>query len=498
MTEALHHPPSSYIDGRFVAIEGDGLVSTDPALPDRIIWQGSPPLEHVDEAIEAARRAFDEWSGRTLQERASVLKRWQEVVTRDRERIAGVITDEMGKTLAESRLEAKLLADKVAITLEDVSLDRVRAYEVNVSPSRAGFCRFKPHGVMAVLGPFNFPAHLPNGHFVPALLLGNTVVFKPSKRTPAVGQVLAEIMDEVGVPPGVFNMVHGGRGVAPRLVSHDGIDGILFTGSWPVGRNILEANLDRPGRIMALEMGGNNPAVVMGDSDIKQAVIECARAAFATTGQRCTCTRRVIVHRDVADRFIPAFCKVTSGLVIGPGRSREPVFMGPVVSDDAVEEVLKFQGEVAEAGGRVLLEATRMDRPGHFVTPAVLEVDGFTLDRDCEVFGPLVQVTVVANLEEAIEQANATRYGLAASIFTDDDATYDRFFARVHAGCINRNTGTAGASSRLPFGGLGHSGNHRPAAAFSVDYCVYPVANMVEQAADVSIPTGMRWEESWL
>ncbi len=498
MTVSLAQPPSSYIDGRFETIEGDELISTDPAQPDRVTWQGTQPSDHLDRAIAAARRALPGWAGLSFDDRAAFLRDWKQAVTRNAERIAGMITDEMGKTLAESRAEVKLLAEKVDISLDQISTSRVREYEVRMTPSRTGHCRFKPYGVMAVLGPFNFPAHLPNGHFVPALLLGNTVVFKPSKRTPGVGQVLAEVMDEIGLPAGVFNLVHGARGVAAGLVGHDGLDGILFTGSWPVGRTIMEANLDRPGRILALEMGGNNPAVVLSDCHLRQAVIECVRSTFATTGQRCTCTRRIIVERGIAERFIPAFCHATSDLIIGPGRSPEPVFMGPVVSDEAVEDVLRFQQGLAKRGGRVLLEATRIDRPGHFISPGVVEIAGFSLDTDCEVFGPLAQITVVDDLDAAIEQANASHYGLAAAIFTTDAAAFERFFAEARAGCINWNTGTAGASSQLPFGGLGHSGNRRPAAAFSVDYCAYPVANMVEDTDAVAVPAGMHWDDRWL
>ena len=226
--------------------------------------------------------------------------------------------------------------------------------------------------------------------------------------------------------------------------------------------------------------------------------MECVRAGFATTGQRCTCTRRIIVQRGVADRFIPAFCKAASNLLIGPGRSKAPIFMGPVVAEDSVQDVLTFQQRLADAGGRVLLEATRIDRPGHFISPAVIEVDGYSLDRDDEVFGPLVQITIVDDIDQAITQANTSRYGLAASIFTDDDGAWEKFFRNVRAGCLNRNTGTAGASSALPFGGLGHSGNLRPAAAFSVDYCAHAVANMVEEGPDVAIPEGMHWDDGWL
>ncbi len=496
--EHLSHAPSDYINGRFISIEGDACRSHDPAQPDRILWQGSPKAEHVEQAIAAARNALPAWSARSMADRKEVLLRWKDVTTRHAARIASLITDEMGKVLSESTFEANALGGKVDITFDENSFRRVSEYEVAVSATRAGFCRFKPHGVMSVIGPFNFPAHLPNGHFVPALLMGNTVVFKPSEKTPATGQLLAELMDEAELPPGVFNLVQGGADIARTLVSHDNVDGILFTGSWPVGRRILEANLDHPGRIVALEMGGNNPAVVMPSCDLRQAVLECLRAGYATSGQRCTCTRRLILHRDIADRFITAFAKGASTIVVAPGKAKEPVFMGPVISEDAANAVVEFQQQLAQRGGNVVLEAARLDREGHFVSPGLVEVASFSLDFDREVFGPLVQLTIVDSLEEAIAQANATRYGLAASIFTNDDDEYERFFRGCRAGCINRNTGTAGASSKLPFGGLGHSGNHRPAAAFSVDYCAYPVANMVERSSEAAVPPGLLFDDNWL
>jgi succinylglutamic semialdehyde dehydrogenase len=495
---SLRQPPSDFLAGQFVAIPGDALTVRDPAEPSSVVWSGAPRTAHVDAAVVAARQALPAWSGATHEARVAILRRYAEVTAKESARIAERITLEMGKTLAEATLEAKLLAEKVAITLDELSWRRVTGYEVAAGPTRAGLCRFKPHGVMAVLGPFNFPAHLPNGHVVPALLLGNTVILKPSDRTPGVGQILAECMQEAGLPPGVFQLVQGGAAIAQSLVGHEGVDGILFTGSWPVGRSILERNLDRPGRIVALELGGSNPAVVMPSAHLRQAVIECARAAFATTGQRCTCTRRIILHRTIADRFLKAFGNVASTLLVGPGFSTDPVFMGPVVSEAAAEATLAEQARLARSGGRVLVASTRLDRPGWFVTPSVIEVDRFGRADDRETFGPLVRVTIVDSLDDAIEQANATDYGLAASIFTADDREWDRFFAECRAGCINRNTGTAGASSKLPFGGLGHSGNHRPAAAFSVDYCAVPIAAMVERSDAAPLPTGMRLEDAWL
>jgi succinylglutamic semialdehyde dehydrogenase len=487
-----------YIGGRFVPIRGDGVVSRNPASPEEVIWRGGPRPAHVDEAIAAARRALPAWSAQPLEQRAACLQRWREVTTAHAERLAGVICDEMGKIMSECRAEVAALAAKVDITLDEVSLARVRDYRVGVAATREGLCRFKPHGVMAVLGPFNLPAHLPNGHFVPALLLGNTIVFKPSEKTPAVGQHLAELAHEAGFPPGVFNVVQGGPDIAAALVAHDSIDGILFTGSWPVGRKILEANLDRPGRIIALEMGGSNPALVLDDADLRQAVIECARAAFATTGQRCTCTRRIIVQESIAERFVPALCKAASTLLIGPGRSSEPVFMGPLVSDQARRAILEFQSALRARGARVLVEASAPDHRGYFLSPGVVAVDRFTLESDGEAFGPIVQISAVSDLEEAIAQANATRFGLAASVFTSSDDAFEACFREIRSGCINRNTGTAGASSKLPFGGLGRSGNHRPAAAFSVDYCAYPVASLIEASAEAPLPPGLYLDERWL
>ena len=498
MTDITPRVPCDYIDGRFHPIPGGAVISRNPAAPDEVIWSGAPRPEHLDMAVAAANAALEPWSALTMEERIGFLRRWQAVTAAAAEGLAGLITDEMGKVLSESLLEARALAEKVNVTLDEISLGRVRDYAVQVSETRGGRCRFKPYGAMAVIGPFNFPAHLPNGQIVPALLMGNTVIFKPSEKTPVVGQLLAELWHEVGLPAGVFNVVQGGGDVAAALVARDDIAGILFTGSWPVGRKILQANLDRPDRMIALEMGGNNPAVVLDDAPLKLAVLECVRAAFATTGQRCTCTRRIIVQEGIATRFISAFCKAATTVLIGPGRSKEPVFMGPIVTDVARRNVLEHQAALARAGGRVLVEATAPEIAGHYITPGVIEVDGFSLDEDCEIFGPLVQVCVVRSLDDAIDQANATRYGLAASVFTADERTFETCFRRICAGCINWNNGTAGASSKLPFGGRGRSGNNRPAAAFAADFCACPVASMVKRGEDPAVPGGIDWHDHWI
>ncbi|MEZ6243429.1 MAG: aldehyde dehydrogenase family protein [Phycisphaerales bacterium] len=518
MTHASMQPgtPADLIGSAWRELSSGGIISTSPAEPGRVIWEGAPRAPHVDDAIAAAREALPAWSRWPIDKREAVLRCYQSIVKDRLEQIAGLIADETGKVLWESRQEAGLLASKVDITLEQGEFSgrhRVTPYDVPLNDTKGGKCWYRPHGVMSVVGPFNFPAHLPNGHIVPALLTGNTIVFKPSDKAPAVGQMLAslfqEALDAEGAPPGVFNLVHGRGDIAGKLVAHHDVDGVLFTGSWPVGRKILEANLDQPGKIIALEMGGNNAAVVMPDADLHQAAIEIVRCAFNTAGQRCTCTRRAVIHESVADRLIPAIIKAASTLIVGHPRAEHPVFMGPIISEDARTAVFDAERRMAKTGGDVLLETTSIPDPiganpsGWYLTPSILRVPRFDIDTDdagCdrEVFGPLLRIATVSSLDEAIEQANATRYGLAASIFTKDQAAIERFMGEARAGCVNVNCGTAGASSKLPFGGLGWSGNHRPAGAFSLDYTAIPIAGMVETGDAAALAPGMAFDRSWL
>ena len=513
--------PENLIGAERVGIPGDAVVSTDPAHPERVVWSGGAPVEHVDGAVGAARAALAGWASSPVERRVEALRAFQRIAAERVDEMAALISAETGKAHWDCLGEAKLLGAKIDITLDESARSgrsRVTGFDVEVTETRAGRCRFRPHGVMGVVGPFNFPAHLPNGHIAPALLTGNTVVLKPSDKAPAVGQALAsmyrEALASVGAPEGVVNLVQGGAEVAVALVTHDDLDGILFTGSWPVGRRILEANLDRPGRVVALEMGGNNGAIVMPDADLRVAAIECARAAFITTGQRCTCTRRLVVHKDAAPRLLPLLAKIASNLVVGDPRgvAGQPVFMGPIVSAQARDAIDGARRRLAELGARTLLDGPPIDHPsgGHYLGPTIVEVERFTApsgaysetvdDAGCDVefFGPLLRVSLAESYEDALEQANATRFGLAASIFTGDGAVAEDFLARARAGCVNVNTGTAGASSKLPFGGLGLSGNHRPAGAFALDYTAYPVASLVETGAVAPVPPGMRFDEAWL
>ncbi len=504
--------PADLIGGSWVPVPGSGLISINPANPDHAVWQGDPNIDHVDLAIAAAQKALPAWAKASPAERFAVLHRFAEIAKQRVDDIAHLICDETGKAFWDCKAEAGLVAAKVDITLDPAGgMSRVTGFDVPLNETRSGRCWFRSHGVMAVIGPFNFPAHLPNGHIIPALAMGNTVVFKPSDKTPAVGQLLVELLDQAcrdeGAPTGIINLVQGRAEIASRIVQHAGIDGILFTGSWPVGKRILEANLDRPSRIIALEMGGNNAAIVMDDADLRQAVIECARCAFISTGQRCTCTRRIIVHQSIADQFITALKEVASQMTVGDPRANPPVFMGPIINDQSRSAVFSFERMLTAGGAESILEAAPVELPrgGYGISPGIVKVnkftdspgeelgDGMDFDTGCdiEIFGPLVRLSVTDSLDDAITQANATRFGLASSIFTRSDSAIERFRYEARAGCINTNCGTAGASSKLPFGGLGLSGNHRPAGSFSLDYCAFPVAGMIETGNAATLAPGM-------
>lgn len=521
--------PANLIGGQPHPIPGEALVVRDPAEPARIVFSCTPNVGHVSQAVDAARRALPAWSALPREKRFAVLRRYAASAKAGIAEMAGVIADEVGKVMWECKAEAGLLSGKVDITLDPAGtggLHRITDFEMALSPTRTGRCVFKPHGVLAVIGPFNFPAHLPNGHIVPALAAGNTVVFKPSDKAPGAGQLLAEwfiraIHEELGdtaegrACAGAVNLVHGEGDVAAALCSHPSIDGVAFTGSWPVAKKIALANIDRPGRMLAFELGGSNPAVVMDDADLRLAALEVARSAFNTTGQRCTCTRRLIVHESVERKLLSLVGKIASNLVIGHPHS-SPVFTGPIVSRAALDAVLNFQSAAAKSGATIVTQASEIDTAtkGHFISPGILRVERFNADpldhavrsdeavdpgADIEVFGPILRYTTVRTLDEALQQTNATRYGLAASIFTSNAESGERFIRECRAGCINVNTGTAGASSKLPFGGLGLSGNHRPAGSFALDYCASPVACMVERSSSPpAVSEGMRFEDAWL
>jgi succinylglutamic semialdehyde dehydrogenase len=456
------------------------LQSFDPATGD-LVWEGGEAsADAVHAALTRARTAFHHWGALPLAKRVEHVVAFKAALDRRREALAETISRETGKPLWESRGEVASMIGKVDIS---ITAQAERAGERrSAMPFGEAVLRHRPHGVMAVLGPFNFPGHLPNGHIVPALLAGNTVVFKPSEMTPATGAVMAECWSDAGLPEDVFQVVQGGRETGQALVAGD-IDGLLFTGSAGAGAHFRRIFADRPHVILALELGGNNPLVVW-DGDVDEAASIVVQSSFVTTGQRCSCARRLIVPNGAFGRdLVEAVHALADRLVIGRWNDDPQPYFGPLISAAAAQSANARAEELVSRGATSVRGFQMLDDMGPaFVRPAIYDVTDATVP-DEEIFAPVVQVTRVGDFDAAMKAANATRYGLSAGLVTVDDALWQRFVQESRAGVVNRNRPTTGAAGSMPFGGLGESGNHRPSAYYAADYAAYPMASFEATSA---------------
>ncbi|MBY7787594.1 succinylglutamate-semialdehyde dehydrogenase [Vibrio fluvialis] len=467
---------TQWIAGQWVAGQGEHFTSLSP-YNNEIVWQGdSATPAQVEDAVKAARAAFVEWKKLPFAEREKVVLAFAEKVKANAEAIAEVIAKETGKPIWETRTEAAAMAGKIAIS--------IRAYHdrtgetVREAAGNQIVLRHRPLGVMAVFGPYNFPGHLPNGHIVPALLAGNTVVFKPSEQTPWTGEVAMKLWEEAGLPKGVLNLVQGGKETGIALAQSKGIDGLLFTGSANTGHLLHRQFAGQPGKMLALEMGGNNPMVISDHyGDLDSTVYTIIQSAFISAGQRCTCARRLYVpHGDKGDALITRLVEATQKLRIDQPFAEPAPFMGPQISKAAADFILKAQANLQSLGGEILVEARGLEAA--FVTPGIIDVTPIAELPDEEYFGPLLQVVRYETLAQAVELANDTQFGLSAGLVTTDDSEWEYFVDHIRAGIVNRNRQLTGASGDAPFGGPGASGNLRPSAFYAADYCAYPMASM--------------------
>ena len=448
------------------------IKSICPATGE-VVWEGAASsAAQVHEAVTKARKAFADWSLTSFERRADIAQKYAEVVREKTEAIALAISCDMGKPLWEARTEAGAMANKVAVSIQ--------SYEERTPTRRTETTQLthRPHGVMAVFGPFNFPGHLPNGHIIPSLLAGNTVVFKPSELTPQVAEIMGACWAKAGLPDGVLNIVQGPRETGAALLDAD-IDGLLFTGSAATGSFFHKHFAGRPEVLLALEMGGNNPLIIHEPVDIDAAADLAFMSGFITAGQRCTCARRLILPTGkFGDAVIEALQAKIAAVNIGRW-DVEDIFMGPVVSTGAAEAAIKFEADLVARGGTSL---TALERDGAFLRPGLIDVTGVSVP-DEELFAPFVQIIRTSDLDAAIETANDTRFGLASGLICEDAAKWDYAQPRLRAGIVNWNKPTTGAASTLPFGGPGLSGNHRPAAYYAADYCAWPQAGQIAEAA---------------
>lgn len=464
------------------------LISHEPATGEEL-WRGTH--SDVDAAVSRARSVWPAWAARPLSERIELVRRFANEVKRESETLAELIARESGKPLWEARTEADAVAAKVDISVQAYA-ERTGKKKHDSAMNGSTALRHKPHGVMAVLGPYNFPAHLPNGHIVPALIAGNAVLFKPSEKTPAVGEALIGYMNKAGIPEDVAQVVIGGPEEGKALVAHPGTDGVLFTGSAQAGIAINRKLASNPGKIVALEMGGNNPIVVTDTPKLADAAVLIVQSAFTSAGQRCTAARRLIVTDSVHDALMEELLPLTRKLIVGDPLAGQQPFMGPVIDNQTADLLMESFLALITAGGRPLAHMRRLYSDLPFLTPGIIDVTDIPERPDIELFGPLLQVIRVPDLDSAIAEANNTRFGLSASLIGGTPDDYGRFWANIRAGIINWNRPTNGASSAAPFGGIGLSGNHRPAAYYAADYCAYPVASNEMEQPRATIGVGLK------
>ena len=436
-------------------------------------------IEVVDNAVKRAKLAFIKWSNLSTEKRKTYLTKFKNKLKEKRDSFAEIISLETGKPLWESKMEVDSMITKIDISFKAQSI-RCNDFSTVMKGARSQTVH-KAIGVLAVLGPFNFPAHLPNGHIIPALLAGNTVVFKPSKLTPRVGREYYKIWQSVKLPTGVINLVLSAPKIGEYLSKHTHIDGLLFTGSYETGKKLSEHFGYHPEKLLALEMGGNNPLVIGSIKDIDKAVDITIQSAYLSAGQRCTCARRLIVQRgNMGDQFLKKLAEKIKTIKVGHYKDKPEPFMGPVINEQAANKLLEAQKKLIKLGAKPLLKMEKLN--ASLLTPGLIDVTMIKKREDVEIFGPLLQIIRVKKFDEALKEANNTKYGLAASIVTDKEKEWLAFFRSVKCGVINWNMPTNGALGINPFGGVGISGNFRPSALYAADYCSYPVASLQKRS----------------
>lgn len=465
-----------FIDGQWCSGEGEAFNSINPATAE-IVWEGrAATVGEVQQAVASAHKALPAWTGLSFSQRCQFLQDFAEQLKKHKQSLAECISTENGKPVWEALTEVGAMIGKLAISIE--------AYQTRTGehskqhPAANAMTRHKPQGVVAVFGPFNFPGHLSNGHIVPALLAGNTVILKPSELTPWVAHQIMQCWQAANLPAGVLNLLQGGKETGIALAQAD-INGLFFTGSYATGKKLHEQFAGHPEKMLALELGGNNPLIVSDIKDIRAAAYLTIQSAFITAGQRCTCARRLIVPQGQAgDDFIQQLVEMTKKITVAAAVTRPEPFMGPVISEQSAMHLLDAQEQLQKQGAQALLTMRQLQENTGLVTPAILDVTDVAQRKDEEFFGPLLQVIRCKDLNAAISLANDTDYGLSAGLFSDSIDNFKTFYAAIQAGIVNWNRPLTGAVSSAPFGGIGKSGNHRPSAYYAADYCAYPVASL--------------------
>ncbi|GGZ11981.1 succinylglutamate-semialdehyde dehydrogenase [Novosphingobium colocasiae] len=464
------------------------IVSFEPATGAEV-WRGK--ASDIDDVVARARRAWPAWAAQPLSTRMELVRRFANEVRKDADKLATIIARETGKPMWEARIEVENVVNKVEVSIRAYA-ERTAQRKLDNALQGTMAVRHKPHGVLAVLGPYNMPAHLPNSHIVPALIAGNVVIFKPSEKAPATGELLARCFNRAGISAAVCQIAIGGPAEGQALVAHDDVDGVLFTGSANTGITINRKLSSRPDKMVVLEMGGNNAMVVWDTPKITDAAAIIVQSAFASSGQRCTAVRRLVVKSGMYDAVMAEVKSLADRLVFGAPFDEPAPFMGPVIDNIAADGLTESFLYLLSHGGRAIKHLVRPNDSLPFLSPSIIDTTAMKDRPDVELFGPILQVIRVDDFDEAIAEANNTRFGLAASLVGGSPQEYNKFWANTRAGIVNWNRPTISPSHAAPMGGIGLSGNHRPTGYYAADYCAYPVASGEIEQPRAMIGVGLR------
>lgn len=468
----------SFINNSFVKGDSITLTSKNPSSDFEPVFTVKTDLWHVDQAIDAAKKSYKIWNNIDINNRINHLLTLKNALIKNEERLALAISTEMGKLYSEALVEAKGLAQRIDLMINH-GLKRVKTEEFFDLRAQT---RYQSQGVLAIIGPFNFPAHLVHSHVIPSILLGNTVIIKPSEHCPWVSEIYAECFLESSLPKGVVNIVLGGKEVGEKLCRSEQIDGVIFTGSYKTGRFLQEIMLDQPHKILALELGGKNICVVMDDAYIPQALAGIIEGAFLTTGQRCTATSRVLVHKKIYEEIKKGLVGISADLKSCHAINGKGIF-GPLANEFALNNYFARLENAKKSGVKVLLDSKKFDL-GAYVTPSIYEINNDHPMDDYlseELFGPNIAIESFEHIDDAINRVNQSPYGLSNAMFSLNKNNFEHFFTNTKSGLVNFNRSTNRAFGQLPFGGVNKSGNQRPAGIDAVRYASFPVA-ICEQA----------------
>jgi len=464
------------------------LKSYEPATGAEI-WSGNSG--DVNQEVSIAKDAWGKWAAYGLSDRIEMVRKFSNRLKVDSEILVELISREVGKPIWESRKEVESIIAKVDISVKAYA-ERSSQRRLNNTPGSMAALRHKPHGVFAVITPYNEPAAIPCNHIIPALLSGNAIIFKPSEYTPAVGQFLVDSLRNIGIPKNIIRIIHGGPKTGSELSQHNDIDGLFFTGSAYAGLKVNRQFINRPGKMLVLEMGGNNPIILWDTKDIYSAAVLVIKSAFESAGQNCKAARRLIIKEDLFDLIIPEIKRLADRLIINDPHGDPPPFMGPLISNEVADGLTESFLTLMSRGGRPIRHMSRPIKGRPFVSPGIIDVTNMKERPDIELFGPLLQIIRVNSFEDAIIEANSTLYGLSASLLGGNAAQYDQFWANSRAGIVNWNAATNTVSASAPIGGTGISGNGRPGAFYSADHCAYPVASEEYEVPKAMIGIGLK------